>query len=102
MDGMIPIDFPGLPAPEPRWFDVTATVAYTEEVPGEGSPAGGVASVARLARWRLSVRALRASEALGWAELFLPGVSGAAWAVEPSAVTAGVAVAPESGVTLTG
>jgi hypothetical protein len=86
MDGMIPIDFPGLPAPEPRWFDVTATVAYTEEAPDGCSPAGGVASVARLARWRLSVRALRGSEALAWAELFLPQASGATWTVGLSAV----------------
>lgn len=86
MDGMIPIDFPGLPAPEPRWFDVTATLAWTEEAPAEGSTAGSVASLSRLSRWRLSVRAARGSEALAWAELFLPQATAATWTVELSAV----------------
>lgn len=86
MDGMIPIDFPGLPAPEPRWFDVTAVLAYEQESPGACGPAGGMVRTSALSRWRLSVRAARGSEALAWAELFLPQASGAAWTVELSAV----------------
>lgn len=86
MDGMIPIDFPGLPEAEPRWYDVTATLAWTEEAPSGDPAAGGVASLSRLSRWRLSVRAARGSEALAWAELFLPQATAATWTVELSAV----------------